>query len=142
MIEVEKEPPLVWQTILHCIAALVILIPAIYIFGFLVQILDFIQEGYIGRTGEGIGFFMRGIQCFLASMASLIIPSVLLKRSNFLIVSTIYGTIIGIFLLFVFAMYIFNPTLSSNTGFYSWLGLIASAIGLLAAPFMYKEFVD
>ena len=96
----------------------------------------------IGRTGDGIGFFVRGLQYFCAGLAALYLPTYLLKHSNLLIVVTIFGTLTFLVGTVSIGLVAFSPELSQRYGLHDWLGAIASYVGLLASCFAYKEFTN
>ena len=124
-----------WHTVLHIIGSFLLFVPALFVCGLLVKALDVINEGYIGQTGEGIGFIMRGVQYGLASYSSIAIPHLILKRSHVIVTVTIFATVLGLFfavlLLFQFTAY------ALDLGFYGWLEFIATGIGVIAGAVAY-----
>lgn len=123
--------PVWWQTGLHIVAAVALFIPFIYLAGILAYVYDVFVQGYIGRSGEGIGFFIRGFQYFAAGVAALFVPVLLLKRTNVQIVGAIWTTIYVL----LFAVLIALPLLTgtSRAGFWEWLEVAATAVGTLIA---------
>ena len=94
-----KPPPktVYWHTGLSVIATLILFVPFVFVCGIFVWVLDFLQQGYLGRTGEGIGVMMRGFQYFLATHWALALPSAFLVAQSRSVVSAIFGTIIAMF---------------------------------------------
>lgn len=123
----EKQSNIWWHTVLLVFAALAMIVPCVLLAGVAVWIADFIQEGYIGKTGEGIGFIMRGIQFFAATYACLAIPYLVLKRSNIVVASTIVGTI---FVLINLGLtYTGWYTGALGVDYFKWAEMIAIVIG-------------
>jgi hypothetical protein len=117
-----------WQTGLHLIAAVALFLPMIFVAGVLVYIYDVMVQGYIGRSGDGIGFLLRGIQYFIAAVGSLLLPAFLLKRTNGQVVGAVWSTIY----ILAFALLIIGPALLGvgSPGFWEWLEIVATTAGM------------
>ena len=138
MLEHESYPATVWwQTGLHILLSFILIIPAVFLAGLLVMIMDFIHEGYIGKTGEGIGFVMRGIQYGIASFAAIGLPDQFLKRSNSTVAVTVFVTIATLFSFIVIAILYYNP--APNADLYSWAESLASLTGLVLEGIIYLQ---
>lgn len=131
----EKSQSIWWHTVLHTLGSFILFVPATFVTGLIVMAMDVINEGYIGQTGDGIGFIMRGFQFAMASGASIALPHLLFKRSHVVVVVTIFSTVMGIL---IGIMFLFQFTkFATNLGFYGWLEFIASGIGLFAGAIYY-----
>lgn len=130
-----KEQTLWWHTVLHTVGSFLLFVPALFISGLVVQVVDVINEGYIGQTGEGIGFIMRGVQYALTSYFCIALPHLILKRSHVIVTVTIFATVFG---LLVLVMFLFQFTAyATDLGFYGWLEFLASGVGVIAGAIAY-----
>lgn len=118
-----------WHTLLAAVGAILLFIPLVFVAGVFVWIQDMITQGYIGRTGEGIGFLMRGVQFGLASWGAIIVPSLLLKRTNLVVVASIAGTIFTIVM--VVGVLIGLARGDQGKGLFEWLEVIATTLGVV-----------
>lgn len=113
-----------WNTVLTTVAAFVLFVPCLVVAGALVWLHDLLVEGYIGRRGEGIGWFMRGVQYALAASAAIWLPHLLLRSSNPIISATIVAT--TLIALGLIALLVSLP----EYGWRDWLEWVACTVGI------------
>lgn len=117
-----------WHTVLQVIAATALLVPAIFVVGFGVVLLSFIQ-------GEAINFLMRGFQYGFAAFLSLYLPSLVLKRSHTVVAAAVWCTAVTTIYVLMLALGVTMGV--SDAGFWEWLEILAGIAGFVGGSIAY-----
>jgi hypothetical protein len=83
-----------WNTALAIPLAFVLFFPGLLVGFVFAWLQDLLAEGYIGERGEGIGWFMRGLQFAIASGIAVSVPHLILRSSNAVIVATAFAAVL------------------------------------------------
>jgi hypothetical protein len=128
------------QTTLHVILALILLIPLIFLIGILVVILDYFVRIItpLSSEGSGIGLFGRFMQYTFSSFLSLMLPSIVFKHSNTLIVCSVWASTVSIFyILMSLESYFSGYSQSFGVGY--WLEIAGAFFGVVGGSILFSK---
>lgn len=115
-----------WQTPLATVAALAIFLPLLLAAFVPVACLDFVQRLVGGWDGEGLSFYMIGLQWGLASAGAVFLPHFLFKSGNPWIVSWTIAGLTTAITLFLGVGALIN---ADEVSFNQWLTFVSIPLG-------------
>lgn len=116
----------IWQTPLATVAALAIFFPMLMVAFVAVACLDFVQRLFGGWDGEGLSFYMIGVQWGFASAGAVFLPHFVFKRGNpWVVCWTLAGLTIAA-LLFLAVGALIN---GDDASFNQWLTFVSIPLG-------------
>jgi hypothetical protein len=129
-----------WQTAAAIAASVVLFVPALFVSGIFAWLYDLLLEGFTGRSGEGIGFFVRGLQYAFGSSLSFLLPYFVLKRPYVVIHATVFLTLLSVLTITI----VLIGTLKGvrTHGISEVLELVASCVGIFAGPMLAKSTAE
>jgi len=122
-----NENTLWWQTALHVIFAPIIFIAVVMLIGSFMYI--------FGHFDSFLGFISRGFQFGLAVYFGLVAPTVILKKSNELVASIIFGSLI--IFSSVVSFLVNEYYLLPKHSFYEWVETAATTAGMFIGVAIY-----
>lgn len=128
------------QTTLHIILALILLIPLLLLIGILVVILDYFARiiTLLPSDGSGVSLFGRFMQYTFSSFLSLMLPSIVLKHSNTLVVCSVWASTVSIFyILMSLESYFSGYSQSFGVGY--WLEIAVPFFGIICGSILFSK---